>query len=307
MIFVCGCTNQKASTATAIPSQTSFHTAAPTNTPPGVTTASVTVKPPTPSATLPDFTATHRPSFTPTWTPLPTLPPEEAQRMVDKLLSANSYCKLPCIGGITPGMNSYAEAIAFFSRVAREVRYYVPTSAWIFYQPTVLHPFENYGPLIRLMPSAPESKELGAIITEWYEYQVTDFLADYGKPEEVYLSLTEYEPGSLTDGFEMLLHYPDQGFMAVYLGSSMRTGKELKICPVEPVLSPVSLLSWNPARKGSFEEIAVRYEFFSEKSVANYRPLNTYGMTVDEFYEQFKFPKDRIPCFKIKSPWAENP
>lgn len=257
---------------------------------------------------IPTNTATPRPSLTPTWTPLPTLLPKEAELVVEKLISANGFCNLPCIGGFTPGETRYAAAKAFFSQVAEQVQcdYQV---CEIFYHRSDRYPFLSEGLNLKLYRSAALKDDLPAIITAWYYYPVTDMLANYGKPEEIYLALTQYEPLEPRNGFELILFYPSHGFLAAYSGT-MGTGKWLQICPVKsiPLDDETSLLVWNPGLKTTFKEIAPKYGFIFRGLVYRFRPIEDYGETsTDMFYEQFIDPKNRLSCFEISSPWYQEP
>ena len=57
-------------------------------------------------------------NIVPTWTPLPTVPLDQYQDFMVKLLEDNRGCKLPCLWGITPGETSWEETKQFFDSFA---------------------------------------------------------------------------------------------------------------------------------------------------------------------------------------------
>jgi hypothetical protein len=76
--------------------------------PPTQEIASSTTKTPTQQ---PSPTFTFTPSFIPTWTPLPTLSTNEADKLFLTWLQGTADCLFPCWAGITPGKTHWEEAI----------------------------------------------------------------------------------------------------------------------------------------------------------------------------------------------------
>jgi hypothetical protein len=64
---------------------------------------------------LPTVTIT---SQEPTWTPRPTLNPDEAIRLVQDLLVDNCGCRLLCYWGVVPGETTWQEAKSFLEAFA---------------------------------------------------------------------------------------------------------------------------------------------------------------------------------------------
>jgi hypothetical protein len=58
--------------------------------------------------TSPTLEETVAPIPTPTWTPLPAVPPATADAIVEDLLKNNAGCRLPCWWGVVPGETQWS-------------------------------------------------------------------------------------------------------------------------------------------------------------------------------------------------------
>lgn len=103
-LFLAGCSNLAAPTATLEASATE------------ATPTQITVTPSMTSTITPELKHTST-SLSPTWTPLPTLDQADKQRLVSDLLSTNGGCRLPCWWGLIPGKTNWAQAFQFLSQL----------------------------------------------------------------------------------------------------------------------------------------------------------------------------------------------
>jgi len=112
-LTVVGCTGQvpppQATTAElpniTLPPQPASPTAPATQTPaPVVTVITETPVRPVPTTRIP------RPTMTKPWTPVPTLPAEQAAQALLELYEGEAGCALPCWWGIVPGQTTWADA-----------------------------------------------------------------------------------------------------------------------------------------------------------------------------------------------------
>jgi hypothetical protein len=240
---------------------------------------------PTHSPTIP-ATSTFTP-LPPTWTPLPTLPPDEAQALVIELLDTNAGCRLPCWWGITPGVTTLDEALHILS----------PFTSLL-----SIRAFDQYH---RATFRIPFPEEAGTINHTYYvknniveEIEVynwnyathtylPEFLRTYGQPEEVWVR-TAHPDVREVGPFELALFYPSQGILMDTPGGG---GGGIEGDIIRNCLRDMNwpfLFLWSPEIEITFTEAEEKY---LDPDMGYFLPIyDATGMTVAEFYENFKDP-----------------
>jgi hypothetical protein len=272
---------------------------------------------PTPTKTI---TPTHWPSVTPrptktptltptiTWTPLPTLPPDKALARVLELLKTNGGCKLPCWWGITPGLTSRDEALAYLASFATRFTggpsypdygavFAVPQNTI----PGLLHG-ESYG-----FGFTVDKNGIVEQITAWKPYRLSDFLTDYGPPPQVWIYGESLDTIASYASYTIVLYYPDQGILAAWDGT-IEKQDPIRVCPNR--FDPgVFLKLWAPPVTKTFEEAAgsellgppvpPRRVFYPLEKATN--------INIKAFYERYKDSRNASTCFEMPDPYLHPP
>lgn len=246
--------------------------------PAGITVSPTPTTTKTVTPTLDPSTPTPLP---PTWTPLPTLDPEEARELVSKLLQDNGGCLLPCFWGMTPGITTWDEAKSFLETFTRVDTFKSSTSIYIaaqipfpVYLGTVDHDYafiEN-----KLVSIEAYNGKLAPI------FFLPEFLRTYGLPTGIYIrTFREEEQNSWP--FLVDLFYQEKGILMEYSGGNLiEKGNFLENC-LEGLNSPFLYL-WSPEQKLTFEE-ATRM-FLDTENFPEPVPLNeATGVDIETFYE----------------------
>jgi hypothetical protein len=229
-------------------------------------------------------------TFTPlpaTRTPLPTLPLDEAQVMVFELLDTNAGCRLPCWWGITPGVTTLDEALHILTPFTRLL--------------SIKGPFDQY---YRATFRIPFPEEAGTINHTYYiknnivekinvynwnyatHTYLPEFLSTYGQPDEVWVRT--YRPERGNEPFEIALFYPSQGILMDTPGGGGGgiEGNIIRNCLRD--MNWPFLYLWSPEIEITFKEAEEKY---LDPDAGYFLPLyDATGMTVAEFYENFKDP-----------------
>lgn len=221
-----------------------------------------------------------------------TLTPDQAQVLVSSLLEDNAGCRLPCWWGFTPGQTAWQQAWSFLAQfdsgieVVRVTEQLAFAEVFIPTQPGVYPMHQRYTIQHDLITTISIS-DIGEIST----YQLSRLLANYGQPEEIWLSTYATYPGERP--FVIVLLYSEQGILATYNASEQ--GAEMHEGLIHGCLrASAGLRLWAPTVKLSFREAAGLFNW--EIDDAPYLPLaDTTDMTVEEFYQFFREPTT-IPC-----------
>jgi hypothetical protein len=232
-----------------------------------------------------------------TWTPLPTLSLEEARAYVVELLDTNLGCRLPCWWGITPGQTTWQAAKSFLDRFVLHIGIGGDNISFSAYVRVPL-PYE--------VPYANELSQTYTIqegiveeikVYNWdfaTHYYLPEFLNTYGQPEEVWVRT--YRQDHRGEPFELALFYPSQGILMNTPGGGGGgiEGNILRNC-LRGMNWPFLYL-WSPENQMTFIEAQRRY--LSDPGEGYYLPLyDATGMTVEEFYENFRDP-DTTTCLE---------
>jgi hypothetical protein len=260
-------------------------------------------------------TPTHTPTITSSMTLAPTLPKGEAGSRLLDLLATNGDCRLPCIWGITPGINNYQEAqnlllplssisfrpyfesglgtilpvyieneteivtdFGFLSNEKTEIIYRIRFSAGVYKDiPDPTNPGSFYS--VSIDGSTPIGKKIAY-------YMLPNILSENGRPSSVLIQTLSI-PGENPDyaPFEMILQYPDQGIF-IYYGLERRTsGTNVLGCLLNNNVEMNLFPSGDP---DSFTNSIA--PLWGERIPA-YKPLEeTTTMSIDDFYETFRQP-----------------
>jgi hypothetical protein len=150
-----------------------------------------------------------------TWTPLPTIQPNELDAFID---SMNTKCELPCWGNITPEKTSELEAKHVASSFGTIIE---STSIYFSYRekPTVIDFTFRDDVVSRInLPS-----ELTAA------YELSNFLSRYGMPEDVRIEVIP-ETAEGTSWFYLAVFYPQKGLLAVFSGEANIINSKVNAC-----------------------------------------------------------------------------
>ena len=269
-------------TPAIIPSLTPSSTPTPTPTPTSVKYSGIRVISRTPSLT-PTVTPTDI-SFTPLWTPLPTIPPQEVASYLKQLVSEDPDCYLPCWMGITPGETTIEEAWQLLAPFASDLyTWRTQISMWL--------DFEKYDDLGLISPSLYNTEMItqfvikDEVVSVIYanifgakdRYPLQTVLNTYGKPSEIWFGVSALANwnGSLN------LHYSDVGMNLHYVSYidvvDVPEGDQIVFC-FQEVYHYAEL--WNPNLNLSYYNLHdTLWRLPLEEAI---------GMSIDEFYFNFK-------------------
>lgn len=250
-----------------------------------------------------DPTLTKEPSFTSTWTPRPTLPPEEAQKLIRELMVTNGKCQLPCWWGIMPGETSWQEAQAYLSTFATKINTLESSGYGVHFDHIRDSDGHKIGATILVENGIVERIRVVTYLS------LDELLQTYGQPEEVWIFATAHimmKPGGR---FTLVVFYAHQGILAIYEGSTEST-KILDICPSRIEGNHFGLL-WSPALDLTFHDVGREALLF--QSVPSELPEPYYllgevaNIDIKTFYETYKDSSNAARCFQMPDQtWPEN-
>jgi hypothetical protein len=267
---------------------------------------------PSPSTTwtnTPTITSTTTPTpQSPTWTPQPTLPTEEAKALVLSLFETNAGCRLPCWWGFIPGKTDWYEARSLLEQFVRfnqlvqqdqpifSMDILVPVPETIFHIPLQqIYKVEN--DIIESMEI-----ELGHAPVE----RLSAFLKTYGSPGEVWISTysTEYPPGFLP--FLVVLFYPNQGILAIFgPENTWLSSSKVHGCQMDGTPSKYGL--WSPEHEMTFMEAAREFRLNPDEKGFLMLPIEeATEMSVEDFYQTYKEPNSSTCIETPKELWPEK-
>ena len=250
--------------------------------------ATATIIIPTPTITIPALTRT----------PLPTLPPEDAQKLALKMWKTNGGCLFPCWLGIIPGKTTGDEVYASFSGYADRIE----------------GDKKNGYDVTLKFPDSPH-REIGEL-TAWIiledgivdriqspeDLSLSEVLSIYGPPSEVRILAISYSTIDPIGRFTLVLFYKDKGFIAIYDGTNERT-RMIHVCP-DHIQGPQQVwLIWTPDEKKTFSGVGSLIYLISPyppPSEADYIPLEQLtGLDVQGFYERYRHAENGSICMEM--------
>jgi hypothetical protein len=252
---------------------------------------------PTGTLAIPSITFTRTPTPAPTWTPLSTLPANEALAIVNDLLVNNGGCNLPCWWGITPGETSWQEAHQFLATIATKIE---QGGSGLHVENGVTYQTTNYsvtydiagvpsggGALFSIKNGIISSIYVGPASTV-QSFKLHQLLTDFGKPEKVLLKTYPNTP-ELYLPFRLVLFYANHRILAFYEYEAHKEGDLLQGCPLS-VGPELWLWSTNEVwTEKDAEEIVL-----GPDSPNPLRPLEEVtDMSIDDFFQAFKNPESK--------------
>ncbi len=285
-----------------------------------------TLTPPLTNTLSPTISRTKIPTGTPTltFTLVPTLSADEAYAYMFKFLNNGPDCRLPCWWGITPGQSTVLDVqtqLMAFSGVA-EYTHIGKSKGWLVGNLDILYPNnENITVVIDtayLARSDDNRVSVVSLSTQAYkktndslemlyghplyntifeDFSLSAVLYDYGPPNHIFVTADVLYVGLdnnplPTDTFMIRLLYPDHGIFAQYRMPVERVGDKFRFCPSKAFIS-LDLLSPNLKHYQDVLLAIGGWEGFFPPSEYNKTPEEALGMTVEEFYRQFRSPTDR--------------
>jgi len=240
----------------------------------------------------------------PTWTPAPTLQPDEAHDLVLELLETNADCELPCWWGIDPRSYEWREALTFlekFSPITKEKGIIGGKGGYfdIFLSSTGLQVvleiyFSNsHIDQIHIINNF-YTKENDGYKLEYNNptyfqlvrnYTLANILTKYGQPSQVLFR--SFAPNFIWYESRTLLFYPENGFYVLYISKNdLKTINDkqfIETCPSEGLIW-LGLFDANDSL--SLQDLLKPYEKLSK-----YKELEEVTeMTIEKFYEVFQVP-----------------
>ncbi len=255
---------------------------------------------PTPPPTPISLPSTRMPSPT----PAPTMTKNEEHTFVSRMIQDNGGCRLPCWWGFTPGETELQTIRDFF--LSRGVM----TKLWtlegssnytVYFTDNLSTVIQNYGgqkgllDMISLVGNPPVRNEEYVYgdpqFTEvWEPYLPPQLLENYGPPEEVFLGADLWSPLQF---FDLLIFYPQQGFLVQYSGPLTEQGDQLRVCPSH---AEIHLDLWNPGSITRLKDVAgIEGYTYSPEDHSLLRSLaEATGMSTTEFIEEMSQPGNCI-------------
>jgi hypothetical protein len=228
---------------------------------------------------------------TPTWAPLPTLPPDEANALLLDLVETNGGCQFPCWWGITPGETDWLTAAQFLSTFSRRVIQVEADFENGILRYAFLTGFREQGKAERLTAAiisrngiVDEIRLYGNIysLSQILNYQVVPSRIDFLFPDEGYRDLFSDDISSVS----MSINFPAQGIDIIFQDFEVTgEGRIVEACfdgaTTYWIIRP--LASYQPTGfSGGFE-----------------RPLERLSvMDIETFVETFSDPTTE-PCMEI--------
>ena len=243
------------------------------------------------------------PTSLPTLTPFPTLSPDDAKQLVDQLRD-DPNCRLPCWLGITPGVTQWDEArqlLMSFVSIEEVIDPIVSNAS-------------NYEAIYDTIDSKSVSDGLGmrlfirddqisliSVGPRNADIDLRRLLADYGKPDRVYLWTSSEpmgDPQSITS-FLTILVYTEQRILARYYTLASRQGDLILAC--SPFTNPLIYL-WADGIMWNDEPIKGDLGFDAEPIFRPQLLQDVTNMSLDEFFEAFQL-RDNACLETVKYLW----
>jgi hypothetical protein len=275
----------KVQTMTPSPTQTNYHTLTPS---------------PSPQQSFPAELTTM-------------LSREDAQLMLNKLLTNNGDCLLPCLWGIVPGVSKSQDAQYLLEALTgiSNYKHFGSGSGSISLETTLdklklIISFDyladkNSGMINSLFFEARvfretmgedhglthifDSNEFGQLLGY---YMLSGILTEYGRPDEIYVSTFRQPPpaerGGDTGAFLVILIYPDQGVLVQYQTSMLVNGEYISGCINN---AHITMELFPPGNGETFVEYLD--PTLQSYLVNNFKPLSEVTvLSIDDFYQTFQ-------------------
>ena len=227
-------------------------------------------------------------------TPLPTLSPDDAYARMQDLLKSNDSCRLPCWWGITAGKTSWQDASRFLETFTYVNQKEISNNNSISGYAYVYLPLPpDQGTLNHTYVIEDNTViEIYAYVFDWSPFLfLSDFLAEYGPPDEGFLRTFRYDENG-SQPYQIDLFYAKLGMLLEYSGGDPNTaGEKIQNC-FDDMYSPFVYIWSSDTPMTSAEAID---KFLDTQNMPYPIPLDkATGMNIISFYETFKNPDNTI-------------
>jgi hypothetical protein len=285
-----GCRRQAIESTSPVPDPTVLTSPTWTGIPPSSPARDKPITPTTMTATI--YPTPSLPALTPTWTPLPTLPPEKAQELISELMETNNGCRLPCWWGITPGETSWAEARQFFNTFAKEIHVSQRRDHGILVVYDIEGSTREGGIGLWLNKENVIEKILTGPLSLKESFGIDKLLNNYGPPSEVLIRATPSFP-SKDLPFIVVLFYPHDHFLAIYDLFAKEVKSDLIACPKD---QKPQIILWSPSEEWTNERVQAEVLGVSPSRLLH--PLDEVtDLRVEDFYQIFS-KQDNDSCIE---------
>lgn len=246
---------------------------------------------PTESATI-TVARTKTPMPTSTWTPIPTLNKPEARAFINKMLTRNADCELPCVWGIIPGQTKWYEAQQFLQSFL-DYKGQVGASSGSM---KVDYEADKSMGDIKIEISVKNQNINGFYLPSpgtKVRYRLDQILTRYGEPEKAYINTYPDTPVRGLLPFDLILYYPNFGFSALFNYNAAKIGNHIQVCPSKQPIGP-NLVIWDPQTNYPLEEIYP--EYFETGTIPTLNLIEALGIDLAQFTNTFKYQNAGI-CF----------
>jgi len=250
---------------------------------------------------------------------VPTLNSADAKQLLDRMLSQNGGCELPCWWGIYPSETRWTDARAmlnsFVERIEEQI--FTEQGADGNTHTTIL----AYVYFVRGIPSPEFSLEtpgyfaiesVDGIVDSVLAYQDTasrfnlsDLLAEYGQPSEVYINTTSTSPTGKVP-FSLVVYYAEKGILAFYHDNAPIVGDNIHFCTREK--APINLEAWFPSpitRQKVKEEFIAALDYWIFDT-GLYPIQDVSNLTVDQFYLNFRDNNNTSCIVTLANKWINT-
>jgi hypothetical protein len=273
---------------------------------------------PIPNDTVTESLILPTETLQPLSTVVPTLTLQEAMSKIDNLVADNGGCNFPCVWGLVPGetinnawnfINSLGNHPASgtglviyqdesaggftYSIDDNEVINFVSFSYYSNDQGNLTHLLELGVSQYQKIGDSPGFEIYGnsELYDQFKLYMVNEILQQYGRPEEIYVTLWLLDPMDQLPNspFLVALYYPKYGFLIKYVSSSEKQGNEYKL-GLRDVSMEVS--TWNTQEQISSDmfDFIITYHTGSWYPTG-YKPIEeACGITIEDFYQTYSNP-----------------
>jgi hypothetical protein len=251
-------------------------------------------------------TTTRIISPTPSFTPMHTLEPAEAQKTLNFLIYQNGGCKLPCWWGITPGQTKYIEMINLYASLGSEIyntEFGNDLKKNVHSEAVFKIPGQEEWREIEFISSDDKIQWVGVLQDSTGQFTLPNLLLDYGEPGEIYLATEPFSPINEVS-FRLILYYPDKGILADFPSSlgGLIIGDYVIICPqkIKPFLH---LWQVGDPQQGEMWKVSMMKNSF----LVNYKTIEgATGYSTKRFYMTFR-EKNNMNCLTTKAEkWWEG-
>ncbi len=230
---------------------------------------------------LPTLTNTNSPIPESTWTPLPTIPPENIDNFIETLAGK---CELPCWGNITPEKTNEQEAKHLLSSFGTIIE---STSIYFEYRrnPAVID--------LTFRDGVVDSINLPPELTE--TYQLNSLLSRYGMPADVRIEVIP-ETAEGTSWFYLAVFYPKKGILALFSGEGKIVDSKVNAC-FEQTSPDLYLLAANTY---SVEQMNTILDPYLRNMLEPLESLTQ--MDKQQFYDTFSQPTKQCLATAVQGP-----